>query len=71
MNMFVVGSGAVMQPTLGWLLDLNWRGDLVEGARVYDAAAYTVAFSSLLGAMAVALLCSFLLRETHCRQQSG
>ncbi len=66
-NMCVVGSGAVMQPVIGWLLDLGWDGQLVEGARVYGAETYTVAFSVLLGSNLLALICILLLRETYCR----
>jgi MFS family permease len=66
-NMFVVGSGAVLQPLIGWLLDLNWGGGMLEGARVYDSSAYAIAFTTLIGANAVGLLCGFALRETYCR----
>ncbi|MDZ7840793.1 MAG: MFS transporter [Gammaproteobacteria bacterium] len=67
MNMFVVGSGAVLQPLIGWLLDLNWTGDLVDGARVYNASAYAVAFTTLVAANVLGLVCGFGLRETYCR----
>lgn len=66
-NMFVVGSGAVLQPVIGWVLDLNWNGELAEGARIYDAGAYAVAFTTLVGANVLALACGFGLRETYCR----
>ena len=66
-NMCVVGSGAVMQPIIGGLLDLGWDGQLVEGARVYGADTYTTAFSVLLGSNLLALICILLLRETYCR----
>lgn len=68
MNMCIVGSGAVMQPLIGWLLDLNWSNTLVDGARIYSNDAYVTAFSSLIVVNAVALVASFILRETHCRQ---
>ncbi len=67
MNMCVVGSGAVMQPLIGWLLDLNWDGALLDGARVYSAQAYRLAFSSLLVMNGLALVFAILLRETRCR----
>ncbi|MCP4492075.1 MAG: MFS transporter [Gammaproteobacteria bacterium] len=69
MNMCLVGSGAVMQPLIGWLLDLKWDGTLIDGARIYSTDAYIYAFSSLLLANAMALVVSFFLRETYCRQQ--
>ncbi len=68
MNMCVVGSGAVMQPLIGWLLDLNWSGEMLAGARIYSASNYTLAFSSLLLVNLAAFIAALFLRETHCRQ---
>ncbi len=68
MNMCIVGSGAVMQPLIGWLLDLNWNGEMLDGARVYSASNYTVALGSLLVTNLAAFFAALFLRETHCRQ---
>ena len=68
MNMCVVGAGAVMQPLIGWLLDLNWDGQLVDGARVYSAAAYSNAFISLILLNLAAFVAGLCLRETNCKQ---
>ena len=67
LNMFVVGSGAVMQPVIGWLLDARWDGRMLDGARVYAAENYTAAFSVLIISNILALVCVLLLRETWCR----
>lgn len=67
-NMCVVGSGAVFQPLVGILLDTQWNGIQIDGARVYDADAYAYAFSTLLISYAVGLIACWVLRETHCRQ---
>ena len=68
MNMCIVGSGAVMQPLIGWLLDLGWNGELLDGARIYSAQAYTNAFVSLIVLNLAALVAGLFLRETHCKQ---
>jgi MFS family permease len=68
MNMCIVGAGAVMQPLIGWLLDSNWDGTMLEGARIYSASNYGTAFFSLLVVNFAALVGTLLLRETHCRQ---
>jgi len=68
MNMCIVGSGAVMQPLVGWLLDLNWTGEMLDGARVYAASNYSLAFTSLLVLNFGAFVAALFLRETHCRQ---
>ena len=74
LNMFVVGSGAVMQPTIGWLLDRNWDGTVVAGARIYGADAYDIAFASLLVVISIAFVLTFIFKETWCKpvhQQIG
>ena len=67
LNMFVVGSGAVMQPTIGWLLDRNWDGTVVAGARIYGADAYNIAFASLLVVISIAFVLTFFFKETWCK----
>ena len=66
-NMCIVGSAAVLQPIIGWLLDIAWDGAIIDGARIYSATAYSTAFSVLLAANVLSLVCVVLLRETYCR----
>lgn len=68
-NMGVVSSGAVMQPVIGALLDLNWSGELLDGARVYSAEVYATAFYSLVTVLLVAALSLLFIEESHCTQQ--
>lgn len=69
MNMFIVGAGAVVQPLIGWLLDKNWDGSLVEGARVYSEQAFTAAFTSLLVVTSLAFIGTLFLKETYGKQK--
>jgi MFS family permease len=39
-NCLIMGGGALLQPLIGWLLDLQWDGRMVDGARTYSAAAF-------------------------------
>ncbi|MEQ9360577.1 MAG: hypothetical protein RLO05_02635, partial [Rhodospirillales bacterium] len=55
---------AVFQPLVGWVLDINWHGDMVEGARIYDAAAYQSGLSLLMIGGVVAVLSGLMLPET-------
>jgi MFS family permease len=68
-NTCCMASGAVFQPLIGWLLDLNWDGGMVEGGRVYSAEAYGTAFMVLLACQAAALVLALASRETFCRQR--
>jgi sugar phosphate permease len=66
-NMAVLGFAAIQQSAMGWILDRNWQGAMLDGARIYDAAAYHAAFVWLLVSAAGAVLTLTLTRETYCR----
>lgn len=68
-NMAVIGSGAVMQPVTGWLLDRNWDGMVVAGVRIYSPEAYEAAFVVLPLSCVCALVLAVLVRETYARPQ--
>jgi nitrate/nitrite transporter NarK len=67
-NMGPLMGGMFLQPGVGWILDRNWLGNTVGGARVYDAAAYQAGFSLIFACMALSLVLILFVRETHCRQ---
>lgn len=58
----------VLQPAVGWVLDLLWSGQLVDGVRHYGIEAYRSGFLLMLGWLALSTLLIFFTRETHCRQ---
>ncbi len=67
LNMGVIGAGAILQPLIGWLLDLNWEGRYEAGRRIYSAAAYDGALWVLPVSAALTILLALLVRETHGR----
>jgi MFS family permease len=70
LNGMVTGAGALFQPLVGVLLDLAWTGETALGARIYDIAAYRIAFGSLIACCLVGLACLLAVRETYCRPQA-
>ena len=66
-NGMTVAAGAVLQPVVGWLLDLRWDGTMDGGARVYQAADYRFALIALVVWAAIGFALSLGLRETRCR----
>ena len=68
-NMAVVGSGALFQPIIGILLDTQWNGRLLDGARVYSAENYRLAMLVLPVAAAAGILALWRIKETYCRQR--
>jgi MFS family permease len=60
-NTAMVGSGALMQPLIGLLLDANWDGAMQDGARLYSPAAFDAALVTLPVCAAVAVAASLLV----------
>ncbi len=60
-NMAMVGSGALLQPGIGLLLDLSWDGVMQDGARLYSLAAFDVALVTLPGCAALAIVASLVV----------
>jgi MFS family permease len=60
-NTAMVGSGALLQPGIGWLLDINWDGAMRDGARVYTLDAYESAFITLPGCAIIAIAASLMI----------
>ena len=68
-NGFTVGSGAVLQPLIGYLLDLNWTGQMVDGARAYSLDTYTIGMWAIIITAFLGFLATLAMRETYCRSQ--
>ena len=66
-NTATVGSGALFQPIIGWLLDLRWTGAMHNGVPVYDVEAYQFALGVLPVTSFIGLALVGLIRETHAR----
>ena len=61
----------LLQPGIGLLLDWNWTGAMVHGARIYGASAYRAGFLPIAGWAILSCLLICLTRETSCRQSAG
>ena len=66
-NSLTVASGAVLQPLVGLMLDLQWRGDLQDNAPVYNASDYRTAFILVLVSAVLGLIMCLRLKETKNR----
>jgi MFS family permease len=69
-NMGVMSGPTLLQPAVGWMLDRNWDGALLQGARIYDLAAYRAGFLLMLVWALLSLALLFFTRETRCTQLS-
>ena len=60
-------AAALLQPLVGWVIDLSWSGEMQNGVRFYDLAAWrngllVAALAAFLGAIS-----TWWIRETNCR----
>jgi MFS family permease len=70
-NTLAVGSGAVFQLLIGFLLDLNWQGSVEHGVRVYELGDFRVALTSLMVMLVFGMLCILGIRRTPISKQTG
>lgn len=66
-NMISVLGGALLQPLVGWLLDLQWDGRQAAGARLYAVEAYRLSFLILPACYILGIAAMLGVRETYCR----
>jgi hypothetical protein len=62
-----VAGGAVFQPIVGMLLDAQWQGTLIDGARIYSLEAYANAFALLPVLYFGSLVFGLCIRETYAQ----
>lgn len=62
-NMGVMSGPMVLQPLVGWILDVSWDGSRREGARIYSLAAYRLGFLPVVAWLALAAALILLTRE--------
>jgi sugar phosphate permease len=60
----------ILQPAIGWILDRNWSGGLENGARVYSAEAFQLAFALVIGWLLITCTLISMTKETHNQQSA-
>jgi MFS family permease len=64
-NTAVVASGAILQPLIGYVLDLHWTGALEAGARLYSPTAYGWGLTVLPVACGIGALAAIVSRDAR------
>lgn len=60
-------AGALLQPLVGWVMDLGWKGEMLGGARFYDVPTWQLGVLVVTVAAFLGAASSWWLRETRCR----
>jgi sugar phosphate permease len=61
----ILVGGALFQPLLGWMLDLNWQGEYLNGVRLYSAHDFQMTMLILPACLVVCLILSLFLKESY------
>ncbi len=67
-NSLTVASGALLQPLVGMLLDRQWDGTFLAGARIFSGADYRSSFAIVFASALVGLIACLSLKEGRLRQ---
>jgi len=67
-NMGVMMGPMLLQPAMGWILDLRWNGLMENGVRIYDLEAYRWSFGLMLGWAVLSCILLAFTNETGCRR---
>ncbi len=59
--------GALLQPLVGWVMDMSWDGTMANGIRLYSAETFKYGFLLLAAVAWFGVLSAWRIRETHCR----
>tara|TARA_B100000212_G_scaffold123055_1_gene92286 strand:+ start:1282 stop:2487 length:1206 start_codon:yes stop_codon:yes gene_type:complete len=62
-NTFVIGSGAILQPLVGVLLDYRWTGEMFDGVRVFNLVDFQVSMLILPFVCLISFASAFYIRE--------
>ena len=62
-NFLVFVAGSLIQTIIGLIMDGNWQGKIIDGARIYSLATYQKALVSFPITMLLAFLLTFLIKE--------
>ena len=66
-NAFAVGSGAVLQPIVGVLLDFGWDGRMAAGVRLYSLDVWQLAMLTMPACAVLSVLTALGVREARKR----
>ena len=66
-NMGFMLGPTLLQPAVGWMLDRNWNGELLNGVKIYSLNAYHAGFTLMIVWAMLSFGLLFFTRETYCR----
>lgn len=70
-NMFVMLAGTILQPIVGYILDLYWEGSVVNGVNHYSNASFQYALLILPATFLLSAGLALLLKKSYATSEEG
>lgn len=67
-NMAVISGGVLLLPTVGFLIQHFWLGNMQNGAPLYQHENYQKSLLVIPACFLLAFICAFFIKETHCEK---
>jgi MFS family permease len=64
-SVIIMGLPTFLQPITGWLMSLNWQGQMSGGVAIYSLADYNRGLWVLVIGFVISIVCALLLPETY------
>jgi MFS family permease len=71
MNTMNMIGPVLLQPLIGYILDMRWSGKMIEGVRTYSLSEYHTALAIIPICVFISLLVLPFVRETRCQRLSA
>lgn len=68
-SLLIMSSGFVCQPLFGWLMDLHWNMQVVNGEPIYAASDFNTAMLMMPVGFIISFAIAFFIKETNCKPQ--
>lgn len=65
----IMSSGFIFQPLFGWMMQLQWDHQIINGVPIYSAKDFNNAMWIIPIGFVLGLIISFFIKETYCRSQ--
>ena len=67
-NMGLFVGAAIIQPLFGYILDMNWQGEMIGNVRQYPLHAFQYGLILCCILAMIGFIGALLMKETHCRE---
>jgi len=67
-NLGLFTGAAIAQPLFGYILDLNWQGQMMGGVRQYPLHAFQYGFFLCCILAMIGFISALFIKETYCRE---